>query len=107
MISPTILAIYSVLITAALVIAYFRWRHDDASIERAKKLFHGCTDPAGAAAMLTAIAVAEEKQRPWFERALSIIGVVAFIAMTVTAAIQTVKATVEEVRAEKLQLESA
>jgi hypothetical protein len=47
----------------------------------------------------------ERERMPWYERSLSAIGVVAFISMSIATGFQTIKSSIDSVKAEQLRKE--
>jgi hypothetical protein len=48
------------------------------------------------------VAKLAESSRPWYERALSTIGVIAFVALTTGAVVQSISASVQQAKSERL-----
>ena len=63
------------------------------------------SDPDSLAKLLTALAAVRGATTPWYERTISVVGVVAFFSMTIATGFQTFSAASREVKQEQLKVE--
>lgn len=93
---------YGIGTTCILVFLYFR-SADDLEPKVASALASGDVPLAEKIQLLAAAAEYRKHTGWWFERAMSSIGVVALVTMTVAAAVQTIRAALEEQKVQQLQ----
>lgn len=85
------LLVYSAVATYALV-AVQRQTRDNRSLDKLRSEALELTDPVQRVAALTEVEKLRESTRPWWERSVSTLGVIAFFSMSLAAAVQTVDA---------------
>ncbi len=97
------LGLYAVGATAFLFVVYRRKAHVDPTTGIAASLSDGEKPLAERISLLNALAEFRKQSGHWYEKAFSTIGVVALVTMTVTAAVQTIRAALEEQKVQQMQ----
>lgn len=96
-----LLSVYALFMTLAAWAIYYVKDPPSIEVELLKLLRDGQASLPDRAEGFAALAEVRKSELRWFEKALSTIGVVAFVAMTVTTAVQTIRAAVQEQEAKQ------
>jgi len=97
------LVMYGLLSTAILIYQHKRRPKLPEAGAQLLQIIPTFTNPADKANSLVELAKLEHELRPWWERALSTIGIVAFASMSIATTVQTLNATVAQHKLELVQ----
>jgi hypothetical protein len=98
---------YAVLLTAIVIVSMKPRRNGDEVSECVEKWFSTQPVTQESVTALSAFKTAQQSALPWFERSISTVGVVSFLAMSIATAVQTVQGMNAELDTKLLRAEIA